>query len=70
MSATFCFSCGHGEADRVDPPTCACRDGLSDRGDACVLCTSPCLKCYTEASNDCITCVDEHYIDGKDCKKC
>lgn len=64
------MSCGYGEENRILPPSCSCKDGFSDNGLACIICTSPCVKCYTEADNDCITCIDEHYIDGRICKRC
>lgn len=45
MNATWCYECGYGEENRINPPTCECTELLSDHGDKCDTCTSPCVKC-------------------------
>lgn len=70
LTATECLSCGYKPTDRILPPTCACKEGLSDTGSECVVCTSPCKTCNSISDTDCNTCVDKTYLSGNECLPC
>lgn len=72
LTADYCHECGFDDGEgtldtdgnvvpaptrRTGIPSCACLDEYSDNGERCVLCTSPCLTCMTESTNDCLTCI-------------
>lgn len=67
LESDFCYSCGFdltAESRRNIPPSCSCDYLYSDNGTRCVLCTSPCMTCETEALTDCLTCISGHHFTG------
>lgn len=73
LDSTFCYSCGFDIANKNPPPTCSCKYGMSDSFDpliGCIVCTEPCLTCSSTSDSDCISCIDDHYLEGTECKDC
>lgn len=68
LNETFCFTCGFDVANKNPAPSCSCKHGMSDSYDGeigCITCNSPCYTCSSTANDDCLSCIEDHYLDNK-----